>query len=219
MSAKSVVSVGMMSETTMKRMDFIKSIHLCRGPCMDHSGLEWQITITSGLYSMPNLSGFSGHLECVDANDHEPLPCNPAEVVVAIAELRKRTAELVAKKYGVPAVYADHRQMLEKEELDGVVASQPFTRHAVLVPELYASVDYLFTEKPLAVSPQAGEKLVEAAARAGCTHMVGYNKRSDPATIHAKSVIDRWKASGEMGATARFFWIAFRIPRATRSGP
>ncbi len=120
--------------------------------------------------------------------------------VVAIAELRPKTAELVAGKYGVPKVYADHRKMLEKEELDGVVASQPFSRHAVLLPELYGSVDYLFTEKPLAVSPQAGEKLVEAAERTGCTHMVGYNKRSDPATIHAKAVIDRWKASGEMGA-------------------
>jgi len=120
--------------------------------------------------------------------------------VVAIAELRPKTADAVARKYGVPRVYADHRKMLDVEDLDGVVASQPFNRHAVLLPELYVRTKHLFTEKPLAVSVEAGERLVQAAAGAGCTHMVGYHKRSDPATVYARSVIDRWCASGEMGA-------------------
>ena len=119
--------------------------------------------------------------------------------VAAVAELRGGTAKRVARKYGVPKVYRDHREMLAHEELDAIVASQPFTRHAVLLPELYGAVRYVFTEKPLAVSVEAGERLVKAAAEAGCVHMVGYNKRSDPATIHAKTVIDAWRASGEMG--------------------
>ena len=119
--------------------------------------------------------------------------------VVAIAELRTKTATRVAERYGVPKVYADHREMLAEETLDGIVCSQPFARHAVLLPELYGAVKFLFTEKPLAIAVASGEKLVRAAADAGCTHMVGYNKRSDPATIHARSVIDGWKATGEMG--------------------
>ncbi|HUW57520.1 MAG TPA: Gfo/Idh/MocA family oxidoreductase [Planctomycetota bacterium] len=119
--------------------------------------------------------------------------------VVAIAELRTKTAKLVAQKYGVPKVYADHREMLTHEKLDGIVASQPFARHAVLLPELYPRAKYLFTEKPLAIAVESGQKLVRAAADAGCTHMVGYNKRSDPATIYARSVIDEWKAAGGMG--------------------
>ena len=119
--------------------------------------------------------------------------------VVAIAELRERTARLVAERYGVPKTYHDHREMFATEELDGVVASQPFGRHAVLLPELYRATKFLFTEKPLAVSVEAGARLSAAAAQAGCTHMVGYNKRSDPATIAAVETIRRWKATGEMG--------------------
>jgi predicted dehydrogenase len=65
---------------------------------------------------------------------------------------------------------------------------------------LYERTRHVLTEKPLAVSPQAGEKLVAAAARSGCVHMVGYHKRSDPATMYAKKVIDDWRGSGEMGA-------------------
>lgn len=119
--------------------------------------------------------------------------------VAAIAELRVETAKRVARKYGVSKVYADHREMLENEELDAIVASQPFSRHAVLLPELYGAVKFLFTEKPLAVSVQAGENLAAAAVDAGCTHMVGYHKRSDPATMYARTAIDNWRSSGEMG--------------------
>jgi len=119
--------------------------------------------------------------------------------VAALAEVRPNRAKLVAARYGVPRVYADHKAMLAAEELDGVVASQPFDRHAILLPDLYGKVKHIFTEKPLAVSVEAGEKLVQAAAKAKCVHMVGYHKRSDPATIHARRVIDDWRASGRMG--------------------
>ena len=120
--------------------------------------------------------------------------------VAAIAEVRQETGKLVATRYGIPKVYPDHKAMLAAEKLDGLVASQPFDRHAVLLPELYPAVKYIFTEKPLAVGVQAGEKLAAQAAAAGCTHMVGYHKRSDPATMFAKGLIDEWKASGKFGA-------------------
>lgn len=119
--------------------------------------------------------------------------------VVAIAELRSETAKLVARRYGIDKVYHDHRAMFDNEELDGVVASQPFTRHAVLLPEIYERVKYVFTEKPLAVGPDAGAALAAAAAKAGCTHMVGYHKRSDPATMYVKKLVDNWKADKKVG--------------------
>jgi predicted dehydrogenase len=120
--------------------------------------------------------------------------------VVALAEIRRESGNLVAARYGIPKVYSDHREMLDAEKLDGVVASQPFGRHAVLLPEVYPKVKRVFTEKPLCISQEAGERLVKAAADAGCTHMVGYHKRSDPATIHAKKVIDEWRNKKTMGA-------------------
>ena len=120
--------------------------------------------------------------------------------VVALADLRPRTAALVARRYGVEHVYADWRQMLDAHELDGVVACQQFSTHFALLPELYPRTRHLFTEKPLAVSAEAGEALAKAAAEAGCVHMVGYHKRSDPAVMAAKETIDAWKASGQMGA-------------------
>jgi len=129
--------------------------------------------------------------------------------VVALAEPRESSAATVAKRYGIPRVYRDHRQMLAAEDLDGVVAAQPFEHHATLLPELYSGVRRVFTEKPLALSVEAGETLVRKAAAAGCVHMVGYHKRCDPAAIEAKRVIAQWRASGKMG---RLTYVRILMP-------
>ncbi len=119
--------------------------------------------------------------------------------VAALAEIRGDLGEKVAARYGVPRVYRDHQAMLGKETLDAIVASQPFTRHGTLIPELLAAGIPVFTEKPLAASVEMGEKVVAAARKAGTWQMVGYHKRSDPATMHAKAEVDRLKTTGELG--------------------
>ncbi len=119
--------------------------------------------------------------------------------VVAIAELRQGLGERVAARYGVPRVYGCHSEMLAAEQLDGIVASQPFTRHGVLVPDLLQAGVPVFIEKPLAGSVESGERIVAVLKKSDARLMVGYHKRSDPATAFAKSEIDRLKRSGELG--------------------
>jgi predicted dehydrogenase len=123
----------------------------------------------------------------------------PACEVVAIAELRPKLAKKVAARYGVPHVYRDYQDMLASEQVDGIVASQPFERHGLLLPELLKPQVPLFTEKPLARSVETGEGILRALEATNTWHMVGYHKRSDPATIYAKAEIDRLKKTGELG--------------------
>lgn len=119
--------------------------------------------------------------------------------VVALAELKPKMAQAVAQRYFVPKVYASADEMLASEKLDGIVASQPFTRHGTLVPELLKAGVPVFTEKPIAGAIAMGEKIVEAVAMSGTFHMVGYHKRSDPATMAAKAEIERLQQTGELG--------------------
>lgn len=119
--------------------------------------------------------------------------------VVAIAEIREELGIKVAARYGVPRVYSSHTEMLAQENLDGIVASQPFDRHGVLVPDLLRAGVPIFTEKPLAASVQIGEQIAAAVQASGTWHMVGYHKRSDPATMCAKEEIERLKTTGELG--------------------
>jgi predicted dehydrogenase len=120
--------------------------------------------------------------------------------LVALAEPRPRTAELVAARYGIDRVYRDHLELLDSEHLDGIVAAQRFTHHASLLPGLYPYVRHLFTEKPLALGSAQGDRLAELARENGCVHMLGYHRRSDPGTREAKRIVDAWKTSGDLGA-------------------
>ena len=120
--------------------------------------------------------------------------------VVALAELRPKLARDVAARYGIPHVYENHEAMLANEKLDGIVAPQPFDYHGTLIPPLYKARVPVFTEKPIAASVQVGERILSALQSSGTWHMVGYHKRSDPATMYAKAEIDRLKQTGELGA-------------------
>ena len=52
--------------------------------------------------------------------------------VVALAELRDDVRMRVASRYGVGRVYSSAGEMLAKESLDGIVASQPYSRHVAM---------------------------------------------------------------------------------------
>ena len=119
--------------------------------------------------------------------------------VIAVAELRENLGKRVAERYGIPKVYKDYKDMFNSEDFDGIVAVQPFTRHGVLIPELLKAKVPIFIEKPLASSIEVGGKIIKALKEKGTWIMVGYHKRSDPATMYVKSKIEEFKESGEIG--------------------
>jgi predicted dehydrogenase len=129
--------------------------------------------------------------------------------VVALAELQPNLAKQVAARYGIPRVYRNHEEMLAKEQLDALVAAQMFTRHGTLMPQLLKARLPLFTEKPIAGSIEMGEKIVAAVKASGVFMMVGYHKRSDPATMAMKREIEALKVSGELG---RLRYVRITMP-------
>lgn len=129
--------------------------------------------------------------------------------VVAIAEIRPKLRELVRTRYGIPRAYASHEEMLAHEDLDAIVAAQPFTRHGALIPQLLAAGKPVFIEKPLAASIAMGRRIVEAARAHGTWVMVGYHKRSDPAAMDARSRILALKQTNELG---RLTYIRITMP-------
>ncbi|MBA3686305.1 MAG: Gfo/Idh/MocA family oxidoreductase [Planctomycetes bacterium] len=124
---------------------------------------------------------------------------NPECEVVAIAELRPKMREAIQRRYGIANAYADHREMLAKERLDGIVAPQPYGLHGKLVPDLLAAGVPVLTEKPIGRSIEVAEALVKASAAGKGRLFIGYHKRSDPASTHAKRTIAALQASGELG--------------------
>ena len=123
--------------------------------------------------------------------------------VVAIAEPRPELARQVADAFGVPTIYADHRQLLDDPNVDAVVASQPHLRNGHIAIPLLQAGKYVFTEKPMAGSLDEAE-LIQAAAEQGGVHlMVGVMKRYDPSVLAARELLLGYYASGELGRLQR----------------
>ncbi len=127
--------------------------------------------------------------------------------VAAVSELRPHLGQEVARRYGVPKVFKNHLEMLDQCELDGIVASQPYSHHVSLLPDILKRKIPLFTEKPLAISVESGAKLAALTEELQTLYMVGYHKRSDMAMEYAVRIIREWKESGQYGA--------MRLVRAT----
>lgn len=119
--------------------------------------------------------------------------------VVALAEIRPQSAQLVATRYGIPRVYSTHTELLANEQVDAIVAPQQYRNHAALIPDILRAGVPVFTEKPLSLTVEAGRELVRVSEETGTLHMVGYHKRSDPASERAKQEVDAWRASGQYG--------------------
>jgi predicted dehydrogenase len=119
--------------------------------------------------------------------------------IVSLCDFKIKQATVLAERFGVPKVTTDYRELLADKDIEAVVCIQGFYNHVVLVPDVLRAGKHVLTEKPLCVFPENGDKLVKIAKETGKIHMVGYNKRSDPAIEHAMCVISKWKKSGEMG--------------------
>lgn len=145
--------------------------------------------------------------QCAHLKNYVTLPdCE----VVAISELRPKLGTAVGKRYGIEKVYTSAADMLQQEKLDGIVASQPFTRHAAIVPGLLELGIPVLTEKPIASSIPNAQLILKAAQKPGAGKLfIGYHKRSDPATIRARKQIADWQASGAVG---RLRYVRINIP-------
>jgi len=119
--------------------------------------------------------------------------------IAAIAEPRKGLAEEVARRYGVKQVFHNHMDLINNCKVDAIVASQHYNNHINIIPDILNAKIPVFTEKPLCISVETGEKLVKYAEDNKTLHMVGYHKRSDPAVEYAKKLITEWKTTGEYG--------------------
>lgn len=115
--------------------------------------------------------------------------------ISACCDVRKETANEFAKKWSVPNVYTDYREMLANEPLAGICNVTPDSMHAeVAIAAVKAGVSVL-CEKPMAVTVDEAKKMVAALEGSDVIHMVNYSKRDFPGLRGAKTVIE----SGEIG--------------------
>lgn len=100
--------------------------------------------------------------------------------VTSVCDLDNRRAINVSKEFGVPSTYDDVSEMLDVEELDVVDICIPPGNHTEVALEAIQSGCNVFAEKPLTLTAEDSEELVQAAAandvEIGVMHNMLYNK-------------------------------------------
>lgn len=112
----------------------------------------------------------------------------PAFDVTAVCDLQRDRAEAFAakvnEKTGIfPKVYTDYRDMLEKERLDAISVLVTHDLHHTVAEDCFAAGVHVQMQKPLAISPSFGRKILEDANRYGKVLTL-----SEPSVLGASNV-------------------------------
>jgi len=85
----------------------------------------------------------------------------------AVSSRTSKSARAIARQFGVPAAYDDHRRTIESPDVDVVLVATPNYQHAPLALAALAAGKHVMVEKPLAMNVAEARRMVAAAARAG----------------------------------------------------
>ena len=119
--------------------------------------------------------------------------------LVALADIRPGLAGKVAQRYGILHVYADHRELLEKADVDAVVAIMGYALHHTVVPDILNAGKHLLTEKPIGCRAASAAGWGKLAEERGLVYLVGYMKRWDLGVLKAIELMRGWQESKEFG--------------------
>jgi len=123
----------------------------------------------------------------------------------SVAEVKTSRRNAIAQKFNIPESYKDHRDLLDKSDIDAVIITTPTALHKdVAIDCLNAKKDVL-VEKPIARNYKEAAAIVQAAKKNKKKLMVGMNLLFRPDTLLLKSLIQ----SGVIGEPfyVRAVWI------------
>lgn len=100
--------------------------------------------------------------------------------LVSASDVSPEALERFCHQFGVSDRYEDYRQMLANADLDIVAVLVPHHLHEEVCIAAAAAGKHILVEKPIARTVEEADRIVEAAAGAGVTLMVGHNQRYIP---------------------------------------
>ena len=144
----------------------------------------------------------------ISAEKHLPawLTLRRQAQVVALCDVDKGRSEQVARRFNVPSVHDDVQTMLEKERPDFVDICTPPRTHADIAVMALQADAHVLIEKPMAVSVEECDRIIEAARESGKEVCVVHSELFYPCVIQARERVAR----GDIGD-----FKGMRILRAT----
>ena len=109
--------------------------------------------------------------------------------VVALADIDQDRLNQVGEKFRIKNRYTDFRNLIENEEMGVVAVCVPASSHAEIALAALDADKHVFIEKPLALSVDEIELLIEKAKGSTSKTTVGFNLRCHRLVREARKII------------------------------
>ncbi len=126
------------------------------------------------------------------ANDFFPeLEYRP--VLKAVCGRNAEKVQEFADQWQYESIETDWKELIKRDDIDAIDICTPNNSHAEIAIAAAEAGKMILCEKPLALNPAEGEKMIAAVEKAGVQNTVWYNYRRVPAVTMAKQLIDEGK--------------------------
>lgn len=111
-------------------------------------------------------------------------------VLKAVCGRTPDKTQAFADQWGYESIETDWKALIARDDIDAIDICTPNNSHAEIAIAAAEAGKMILCEKPLALNPEEGEKMIAAAEKAGVKNTVWYNYRRVPAVSLAKKLID-----------------------------
>lgn len=131
---------------------------------------------------------------------------NSRAEVVAAGNVRPDSLRALAEQYSIPRTYTDFDEMAHDPDIDAVVVGLPNYLHAPVTIAMLEAGKHVLCEKPMAMSVQEGEAMIEAAKRTGRRLMIAHMWRFDHEVKWLRDVVKSGVLGKVFKAKAHSIW-------------
>lgn len=111
-------------------------------------------------------------------------------VLKAVCGRNQEKCKAFADQWQYESTESDWRELLKRDDIDAVDICTPNNSHAEIAIAAAEAGKMILCEKPLALNPEEGDRMVAAVEKTGVANTVWYNYRRVPAVTMAKQLID-----------------------------
>ena len=128
----------------------------------------------------------------------------PEAQLIAVADADLNHAKQVAAELEIDHCYNTVEALVERKDIQAVVIVTPAKFHGAAIKTCAREGKDIFCEKPLTLTVEEADEVLEVTAKAGVRLQPGHVRRYDPAHVRAKKRIE----AGEIGDPVLFKSLA-----------
>jgi len=135
--------------------------------------------------------------------------------VVAVASPTPGHPEELARKYDIPRVFHDYREMLNEKDIEMVTITAPNSLHCQMTVDIAVAGKHVVCEKPLCMTLEEADTMVEVCKKQGVLLMYAEELFFTPKYVKAKEMADQGafgsiylvkQSEKHFGPHAEWFW-------------